>query len=247
MNRPMNNVMLDIETLGKKAGCPIVSVAAVMFEPPTGRVGQTFYERIDYQAALKYGEPEEGTLLWWQKQSDEARHEAFGGKARPDVVVRDLRTFIATHCAKPCVPWGNGAVFDIALLQSWFDRVDPQKDDRGNDRYPWSFWDVADLRTLVRLSGIDVRAIPFDGEKHHALADALHQVKIAHAAWQRLFPDKGQSYASVTEYPLAQCQRALTTLGLLPPVSFFSERERHLPGQHHHAVNLRSDTHEKSD
>ncbi|MEN3257234.1 3'-5' exonuclease [Sodalis endosymbiont of Spalangia cameroni] len=77
----MNNVMLDIETLGKKAGCPIVSVAAVMFAPATGRVGQTFYERIDYQAALKYGEPEEGTLLWWQKQSDEARHEAFGGKA----------------------------------------------------------------------------------------------------------------------------------------------------------------------
>ncbi|MEN3260908.1 3'-5' exoribonuclease [Sodalis endosymbiont of Spalangia cameroni] len=29
MNRPMNNMMLDIETLGKKAGCPIVSVAAV--------------------------------------------------------------------------------------------------------------------------------------------------------------------------------------------------------------------------
>ncbi|WP_398458709.1 3'-5' exoribonuclease domain-containing protein [Sodalis praecaptivus] len=51
------------------------------------------------------------------------------------------------------MPWGNGAVFDIALLESWFDRVDPQKDDQGNDRYPWSFWDVADLRTLVRLSG----------------------------------------------------------------------------------------------
>ncbi len=130
-----------------------------MFAPATGRVGQTFYERIDYQAALQYGEPEEGTLLWWQKQSDEARHEAFGGKARPDVVARALRTFIASHCAKPRVPWGNGAVFDIALLQSWFDRVDPQKDDQGNDRYPWSFWDVADLPTLVRLSGIDVRAI----------------------------------------------------------------------------------------
>ncbi|MGL9773300.1 MAG: 3'-5' exoribonuclease domain-containing protein [Sodalis sp. (in: enterobacteria)] len=36
MNRPMNNVMLDIETRGKKAGCPILSVAAVMFEPATG-------------------------------------------------------------------------------------------------------------------------------------------------------------------------------------------------------------------
>ncbi|WP_158302349.1 hypothetical protein [Sodalis glossinidius] len=68
----------------------------------------------------------------------------------------------------------------------------------------------------MRLSGIDVRAIAFDGEKHRALADALHQVKIAHAAWQRLFPDDGKSYASVTEYPLAECKRALTALGSLP-------------------------------
>ncbi|MEN3258642.1 3'-5' exonuclease [Sodalis endosymbiont of Spalangia cameroni] len=117
MNRPMNNVMLDIETLGKKAGCPIVSVAAVMFEPPTGRVGQTFYERIDYQAALKYGEPEEGTLLWWQKQRDEARHEAFDGKARPDVVARALRTFIATHCAKALACPGVTARYSI--LRCW--------------------------------------------------------------------------------------------------------------------------------
>ncbi|MGL9773299.1 MAG: 3'-5' exonuclease [Sodalis sp. (in: enterobacteria)] len=212
-----------------------------------GRVGPTFYARIDYQAALKYGEPEDETLQWWQKQSDEARHEAFGGKARPDVVARALRTFIATHCAKPRVPWGNGAVFDIPLLQSWFDRVDPQKDDQGNDRYPWSFWDVADLRTLVRLSGIDVRTIPFDGEKHQALADALHQVKIAQAAWQRLFPDESQSYASVTEYPLAECKRALTALGLLPPVSLFDEKKMPSPGRHSHAVTLRGDAHEKSD
>ncbi|CRL44639.1 hypothetical protein SGGMMB4_01848 [Sodalis glossinidius str. 'morsitans'] len=132
----MNNVILDIETLGKKTGCPILSVAAVMFEPATGRVGQTFYARIDYQVAPQYGEPEEETLLWWQKQSDESRQEAFGGKACPNVVACALRMFIATHCAKPRVPWGNGAVFDIALLESWFDRVDPQKDDQGNDRYP---------------------------------------------------------------------------------------------------------------
>ncbi|MGL9772940.1 MAG: 3'-5' exoribonuclease domain-containing protein [Sodalis sp. (in: enterobacteria)] len=64
MNRLMNNMMLDIGTLGKKAGCPILSVAAVMFKPATGRVGPTFYARIDYQAALKYGEPEDESLQW---------------------------------------------------------------------------------------------------------------------------------------------------------------------------------------
>jgi hypothetical protein len=29
----MNNVMIDIETLGKKRGCPVLSIAAVQFDP----------------------------------------------------------------------------------------------------------------------------------------------------------------------------------------------------------------------
>ncbi|MFT4465985.1 MAG: 3'-5' exoribonuclease domain-containing protein [Sodalis sp. (in: enterobacteria)] len=49
--------MLDIETLGKKAGCPILSVAVVMFEPVTGRVAQP------RPAAAR--PPDRVALLWW--------------------------------------------------------------------------------------------------------------------------------------------------------------------------------------
>lgn len=182
----MTNIMIDIETLGKKRGCPVLSIAAVAFDLQTGNVGETFYERMGYDAALAYGLPEISTLEWWGKQSAEARDEAFNGKRSPVSVASELRAFLHNSGGGRCIPWGNGSVFDISILEGWFDRVDPMVDAKGDDIYPWKFWDVADLRTLVRLSGIDVKAIPFAGEKHNALADALHQVKVAHAAYSAL-------------------------------------------------------------
>lgn len=32
----MNNLMIDLETMGKKPNAPIVSIGAVFFEPETG-------------------------------------------------------------------------------------------------------------------------------------------------------------------------------------------------------------------
>lgn len=188
----MNNIMIDIETLGKKRGCPVLSIAAVQFDLQTGNVGETFYERMSCDAALSYGSPEISTLEWWSKQSDEARDAAFKGERHPVSVAVELRAFLQRAGGGRCIPWGNGSVFDITILEGWFDKVDPLVDAKGDDIYPWKFWDIADLRTLVRLSGIDVKAIPFAGEKHNALADALHQVKIAHAAYSALpSPNKG--------------------------------------------------------
>jgi hypothetical protein len=137
-------------------------------------------------AAISYGMLEVSTIEWWDKQSEEARNEAFSGTRLPVEVAAELRAFIQNAGGSRCIPWGNGSVFDITLLEGWFDRVNPLKDASGDDVYPWKFWNIADLRTLVRLSGISLKSIPFTGDKHNALADALHQVKIAHAARSNL-------------------------------------------------------------
>ncbi|QLH63072.1 3'-5' exonuclease [Serratia symbiotica] len=238
----MNNIMIDIETLGKKRGCPVLSIAAVQFDLQTGSVGETFYERMSCDAALTYGLPEISTLEWWDKQSNEARDAAFNGTRPPVSVAAELRAFLQRTGGGRCIPWGNGSVFDITILEGWFDRVDPQVDARGDDIYPWKFWNIADLRTLVSLSGINVKTIPFAGEKHNALADALHQVKIAHAAWRQLFPrwnvDHYQRCEIRTE-PLssndvAPCERVLRTLGHWPIQSCPGEMSIYPLGQHPH-------------
>ncbi|EMF5685335.1 3'-5' exoribonuclease, partial [Escherichia coli] len=43
--------------------------------------------------------------------------------------------------------------------------------------------------TLGRSIGFDPKMdMPFDGERHNALADARHQAKYVSAIWQKLIP-----------------------------------------------------------
>lgn len=53
----------------------------------------------------------------------------------------------------------------------------------GNDH------DVRTIVTLGRSIGFDPKMdMPFDGERHNALADARHQAKYVSAIWQKLIP-----------------------------------------------------------
>ncbi|HAU5802086.1 3'-5' exonuclease [Citrobacter freundii] len=43
----MNNLMIDLETMGKKPNAPIVSIGAVFFDPQSGELGQEFYSAVN--------------------------------------------------------------------------------------------------------------------------------------------------------------------------------------------------------
>ena len=56
---------------------------------------------------------------------------------------------------------------------------------------PWSYAGDMDVRTIVelgrKLPNFDPKKdMPFEGEKHNALADAIHQAKYVSAIYQRL-------------------------------------------------------------
>ena len=78
------HIMLDIETLGTTPGCVIASIGACTFAPESGEVArQTFYDLIDIGDAVGAGLTiEYGTVLWWLRQSDEARAEITRQDAR---------------------------------------------------------------------------------------------------------------------------------------------------------------------
>lgn len=70
----MNNLMIDLETMGKNKDAPIVSIGAVFFTPETGDIGQEFYTVVSLESAMGQGATPDGdTILWWLKQSSEAR------------------------------------------------------------------------------------------------------------------------------------------------------------------------------
>ncbi|WP_407717661.1 3'-5' exonuclease [Enterobacter kobei] len=181
------HLMVDIEAFGKKADSPVVSIGAVFFDPSTGNTGSEFYKVISLESSMASGGvPDASTIIFWLKASPEARSELVMDDAIPlDDALLQLNEFIAENAANgpdSVQVWGNGATYDNVLLEASYDRV--------GIPCPWKFWNNRDVRTIVELGkavGCKPRyEIPFEGEPHKAISDALHQVKYVSAIWQRL-------------------------------------------------------------
>lgn len=181
------HLMIDIEAFGKKADSPVVSIGAVFFDPSTGNTGSEFYKVISLESAMASGGvPDASTIIFWLKASPEARSELVMDDAIPlDDALLQLNEFITENAANgpdSVQVWGNGATYDNVLLEASYDRT--------GIPCPWKFWNNRDVRTVVELGkavGCEPRyEIPFDGEPHKAISDAIHQVKYVSAIWQRL-------------------------------------------------------------
>lgn len=182
----MIDVSIDIETLGTSARAPVVSIGAVAFSRETGKLGQSYYQRIDWESALQGRKMDADTLKWWIKQDREASQEILKiGKP----VLETLSSFVEFFAgldnrsmSNICV-WGNGATFDITILEDLFYQY--------GKRVPWHFWNIRDLRTLKDIAGnrVPEDKLNFAGVKHNALDDAKHQAITAMILWQAINSD----------------------------------------------------------
>jgi len=183
----MNNLMIDLETMGNKPNAPIVAIGAVFFDPATGELSKLkFYTAVNLASELAAGAvPDGDTINWWLMQSSEARAAITNDQAKPIAgALNALSSFVALSCERPkyLKVWGNGAAFDNVILRGAYERcgVAPC----------WNWYNDLDVRTMVSLGrqiGFDPkRDLPFDGERHNALADAIHQARYVSAIHQRL-------------------------------------------------------------
>ena len=173
----MKHVMVDLETLGTKQDSAFISIGACQFDPGTGKIGDTFYENIDWDSALETRGVTGDTIKWWLQQSKEAKNAVLEpGRELPTVLLEFANWFCS---GTQRIIWGNGATFDVSILENAYDRF---------GEAPWAFWNVRDVRTIVDLAwGIcDKGDYPFVGTEHNALDDAKHQAKYVSAMWQAL-------------------------------------------------------------
>ena len=181
------HVMVDLETMGKKYNAPIVAIGAVVFDPATGSIGESFYKVVCLESSVNWGAViDPSTVIWWLKQSSEARSAIVNDDAIPlqDALLQ-FREFVSDNVAggsKKAQVWGNGASFDNSILRSSYDCI--------AEDYPWEYWNDRDVRTMVELGqaiSFDPKTtIPFEGSRHNALADAIHQARYVSAIWQRI-------------------------------------------------------------
>ncbi|END4470420.1 3'-5' exoribonuclease [Salmonella enterica subsp. enterica serovar Bareilly] len=182
------HLMVDLETMGENQDAPIVAIAAVLFDPQTGKIGAIFYAVISLVDAMKSGAVPDGeTIEWWLQQSGEARSALLVDQRLLVDALLQLREFINEHSDEKLIQvWGNGATFDNVILRRSYERL--------GIPCPWRFYNDRDIRTIVELGkaiGYDARNdIAFEGERHNALDDARHQAKYVSAIWQKLIPNQ---------------------------------------------------------
>jgi hypothetical protein len=168
------DVMIDLETVGKKAGCGILQIGACTFDE-----AYQFSIGIDPIDARKYLKEDPDTLRWWSGQLPEIREKAFSGTTPLIVALNSFRDWLGgLPAAKNDIEvWGNGADFDLPILQGAYTAIDQEA--------PWAPFSGRCYRTLkTRLAHVPMqtRELP----KHLALNDAIEQARHARLLLQML-------------------------------------------------------------
>ncbi len=164
----MKNIMVDLETLGNNSRSVILSIGAVEFDE-TG-LGSTFYMAVDPESCVRAGlTMDVSTVMWWMKQSEEARAAFNRSKENLAYALNAFSTFVTNCAGSDAKVWGNGATFDNVILDSAYRAVGSTK--------PWQFWNDRCYRTLKNL----YPHIPYvkPNVAHNALEDAIAQAKHA--------------------------------------------------------------------
>ena len=168
--------MLDLESLGTRPDCAILTLGAVKFDEYTpGSIGETLYHRIDVDEQLALGrEVQEDTLAWWAQQAQDVREEALSeeGRVSLETLYRDLNRF----CVGVNNIWCQGPAFDIVILENIYRQQGWPT--------PWQFWQIRDSRTLFGVHG-DPREKNKEG-LHNALEDCISQAQGVQEIYRRL-------------------------------------------------------------
>lgn len=165
MNTTPTHCMADIETLGNRAGCIIMSIGAVKFN--ADGITERFYVRIDMELAQKEGfHFDADTVKWWLQQSEEARNELIkpGGLGTYEAL-EAFNEFIGDQVV---FLWGNGAGFDNPILAEAYRHLGLWR--------PWKFWNDRCYRTVKALHP-DMPMQKRTGTHHNALDDAISQAE----------------------------------------------------------------------
>lgn len=178
--------MIDIETLGTKPGCVILSIGAVAFDPLQKYDEgfkysdyNVFYCNLTIFDQLLSGLTiEQGTVDWWKIQSP----EAVGALTDPDPIslysgIGRLISWFDSLGGDRGKVWANSPDFDLAIIEKASEIIN-------FNRIPWSFRDKADLRTIKHIAQLKLKpgdeiAYPVrHGTHHNALDDCFHQIAV---------------------------------------------------------------------
>ena len=180
----MNHIMVDIETLDTQQSAVVLSIGAVVFDPHSKALGETFYVEFTDDLELQQSKGRTisaDTVRWWMMQSDAAK-VVFAKRDENDLTIKskinvasrlstedglgEFSYFVARNGGKKVELWGNGADFDNVIIGSLFDTFGLVK--------PWLYGKNRCYRTMKRMFGENVPLV-HQGVPHNGLDDAITQ------------------------------------------------------------------------
>jgi hypothetical protein len=177
--------MLDLETMGNRSNTALVSIGAVEFNIETGETGREFYRVIDLQTCLDIGlKVQASTIYWWMQQDQKARERICAKGEHIQKVFGDFN-FWMQDCVDKVRIWGNGARFDIGILEDAYVACQLKT--------PWYFRSERDVRTLVSFAPHVKENMPFEGVYHDPVDDCKHQIKYCSKIWNMFFRTLNES------------------------------------------------------
>lgn len=181
-----DNVMVDIETVGRRPNGLIVSIGAVFFSTRredyengtvlSGRPEHEFHAVLSLPALDVESRfvKEEATLEWWKNQGDAwSRLEAKMRESAHDTesLMAAFSAWLTPFCAKGCNVVGNSPSFDLVLIENAC-KVTGVK-------YPVGHRDESDYRMLTDIIwGPANKPRPSAADAHDALYDAKFQATV---------------------------------------------------------------------
>ena len=172
--KPSLHCMIDLETMSSNSNAAIVSIGACTFSASVGITGK-FYINVSLQDCMKYGlHVDSNTVMWWLKQSEEARSALDADPKAPLHVqpsklsdaLTELEKFLNYRMHEYKI-WGNGATFDNVVLANAYRAL--------GDFMPMNFRNDSCYRTMKNTFGIPLPERK--GTHHNALDDAVYQAE----------------------------------------------------------------------
>lgn len=178
---PEMHIMLDLETCALEENAAILSIALMPFSLDGSSVPEPFHMVIDTMSCFMAGMAMTSSQQWWTQQPAAARAELLKAeKKNIDAVFREVHSYLSALAENhTLVMWSRGLNFDLPKLEYCYRRFVEKP-------LPYNFWNVADVRTALRMAAIDPHDFEFVGTKHNALDDCRHQIKLVQAAFEKI-------------------------------------------------------------
>lgn len=174
----MKHICIDIETMGHKYGSAIIAIGAVQFDLQSGKTGEMFYTNIDLDSCIKAGlTMDPSTVLWWMKQSDEARKSLENIPYQLEHALTLFEAWMQNINSTECQIWANSPSFDLNLLECAFSKF--------GMKAPWFYWQERDCRTLVAFNP-ELKKSIINDLPHDAISDCLYQIKYCSAIYNSI-------------------------------------------------------------